>query len=550
MKYLLNKISAAVFFVSVVAFSACQTNEETFSEFSNLGETVYVGLADSVMIASGYEQVRVSIIINADPKIAKGILKSADETIDMEFDVQRKNNGTDTLNIDLSNVKEGDYRFYLHFEDANGNKSLQKEFTARVVGADYVKTLTKKEVSTVSYTQGDNGEVGARITFGKNVDKLREMRIEYTNREGMPKSVVVGAKAPFVELFDFDGGTHFKAISVFDPVNPFQEFTIEDDGTGVDDEEKFTFPTCDEVATVTFASASVDMGNVNSRESAVASFEVNPTVDCLDGDVTLTLDRDTEWFGISTDMAGPFGSSVSLSDLSVANTIYVEYKPNSQVDATHKDTVRLSASKGYLADAYIAVEGSETGIPGGVVRHPVAERAAASDIFTDDLNVYQHGTSVENLWDDDNRWPSANHSAGGLPVPVGFFTVDLSKDYKITEISWQARGDCCQNRSQKKYQYWGLPASVDPASAVTTTDYNGKPENTSAWELESLQKGWVPLGNFELDAQPGGSDTITDKIGGSIKVRYLRLVILETFEGNTGTVNFGTWDFKVDLDAL
>ena len=77
-------IYLVVFSVIIIA---CETNRETFEEFVKDGETIYIGSADTVLVAPGFNKLRFYVAINADPKITKGLLKTADESIMHEFEV-------------------------------------------------------------------------------------------------------------------------------------------------------------------------------------------------------------------------------------------------------------------------------------------------------------------------------------------------------------------------------------------------------------------------------------------------------------------------------
>lgn len=112
----------------LIIFSAivvgCETNRETFEDFVREGETIYVGAADTVLVGSGFDKLRFWVAINADPKIKKGIIISTDNSINHEFDVERKQNGSDTITFDLE-IPEGEYTFGLYMMDAAGNTSVR-----------------------------------------------------------------------------------------------------------------------------------------------------------------------------------------------------------------------------------------------------------------------------------------------------------------------------------------------------------------------------------------------------------------------------------------
>lgn len=528
-------------FISIMGVVACTSLEETYDEFTTGQETIYIGRPDTILTVSGFEKVRFSIIINADPKITSGEIRNFDSSISQLFDVVRSNAGKDTVNVDLD-LSEGNYRFWVTLMDDAGNKSLEREVPVRVLGSNYMQTLAARKVLSVAYDKAEgDGTEGAVINLDKTFEGLREVRLHYPNSAGEQQTIVLGPLENRVRIHDFAGGEAFTLESVYEPTNPFLDFiapeVIED-----------TLPPCNTLASASASVAELDLGLLESRQTTINSLSIE-SADCIDGPVMVST---TGSFKIATTPEGPFQSSLSLDDISSAVELHVEFLPNSSMDSIHRSAIVLSATN--LPETTVAeVKGEEIGVLGGIQQHPVALRQEASSVFTDDVDIFQHGTSIGNLWDGGFNWPSAVHSAGGLPTPIGFFTVDLSENYNLAEISWMPRGDCCSNRSHKRYQYWGLPDGIDPQSAITTTEFNGKPENRTAWEQEMISKGWVSLGQYTKDMDDvnnavSSGTLITDQINVVNYVRYIRVVVLETFEGSSsGTINFSELDFKVDL---
>lgn len=527
--------------LSFLVVIACTPLDETYSDFTSGSETIYVGGPDTVLVSSGIEKVRFSVIINADPKITSGELKTFDNSITHQFDVIRQHTGRDTINVDLD-LSEGNYRFLITLLDDNGNKSIEKEVPVTVLGDNYLQTLAARKITSVLYDKANGGgEEGAVISLDKSFEGLQEVRIYYPNSAGEEQTIVLNRLENSVKLTDFEAGGAFTMESVYGPENPFIDFiapeVIQD-----------TLPPCNSLATASASVTTLDLGIIESRQSAVDELSIE-SASCIDGPVSVNA---SGGFRIATTPEGPFSSGLSFDDISSAVNVYVEFTPNTSMDSVHTGAISLSA-RNMLDVSVVDLKGEETGVLGGVQTHPIAMRSEASSTFTDDLDIFMHGTSIGNLWDGAFNWPSAVHSAGGLPTPIGFFTVDLGDDFNIAEISWMPRGDCCQNRSHKRYQYWGLPGDIDPASAITTTEFNGKPENKMAWEQEMTSKGWVSLGQYQktesdyMNAVSTGT-LITDPINVVNYVRYIRVVVLETFEGSTsGTINFSELDFKVNL---
>lgn len=527
--------------LGILTIFACTSLEESYNEFTTGQETIYIGGPDTVYTASGIDQVRFYIVINADPKITNGALTTFDGSISESFEVIRQNAGRDTVTIDMD-LAEGNYRFLVALMDDNGNTSIEKEVAVRVLGNNYLQTLAARKINSVSFDKAEGGGTeGAVIALDKNFEGLQEVRLHFNNSAGEAQTQILGPLDNRIVINDFEAGGTITMESVYGPENPFTEFIAPE---VVSD----TFPPCNSLATAEASVSSLDLGIVESRESVVNSLTVT-SGNCIDGAVSVQA---TGGFGIATDPAGPFQSSLSLDDISTPVEIHVEFSPNTSADSLHQGMITLSATN-LLETTVAEIRGEETGVLGGIQRHPVAMRSEASSIFTDDLNISQHGAVVSNLWDGGFNWPSAVHSVGGLPTPIGFFTVDLGADFNLAEISWMPRADCCSERAHKRYQYWGLPGNIDPQTAITTTEFEGKPENQMAWEQEMLSKGWISLGQYsksqsEVSDALGAGTLISDQINVINYVRYVRVVVLETFEGSSaGTINISELDFKVNL---
>lgn len=132
---------------SIMVF-ACETTQETFEEFTKDGETIYVGTADTVLVGSGFNMLRFWVAINSDPKISKGLLRTNDESVMHEFEVERTKSGKDTISFDLE-LPEGEYTFGLFLMDAAGNRSVRREVPATVYGESYKGSLINRGINSI-----------------------------------------------------------------------------------------------------------------------------------------------------------------------------------------------------------------------------------------------------------------------------------------------------------------------------------------------------------------------------------------------------------------
>ncbi|MCK0155715.1 hypothetical protein MWU65_00890 [Cellulophaga sp. F20128] len=147
-KYKLN-IWIPTFVISLlVLILACETQVETYNEFTKDGETTYVGTPDSVIIAPGIEKLEFTVIINADPKITSGVIQTKDLSFVQEFNVTRANTGQDTIVLTVD-IPEGDYNFDVILKDAAMNTSIPYEINSIVYGDNYQAALLSRGISSM-----------------------------------------------------------------------------------------------------------------------------------------------------------------------------------------------------------------------------------------------------------------------------------------------------------------------------------------------------------------------------------------------------------------
>lgn len=207
-------LNLIVFFLFIVA---CESVEETFSEFTNDGETIYIGTADTVLLGPGYEKLRFWVALNADPKISKGLLKSSDESITHEFDVVRTQNGNDTISFDLE-LPEGEYTFGLFLMDDAGHQSVRREVPATVYGQRYQESLISRGIVSV-----DAFANGATFHWGDAAPNVVSTTLTYEDADGNMQSVEVDNETTQTQVENYKLGGKISVVSDFEP----SEYAIE-----------------------------------------------------------------------------------------------------------------------------------------------------------------------------------------------------------------------------------------------------------------------------------------------------------------------------------
>ncbi len=142
-----------------------------------------------------------------------------------------------------------------------------------------------------------------------------------------------------------------------------------------------------------------------------------------------------------------------------------------------------------------------------------------------------YGGSIENLWD--GNAATWYHSAcSGESGNIGddiphHFTLDLGVHTVLSKFLITPR-DKKNERNPKHFQVWGR-SDLDGAETTAVA-------NDPAWEDDALSKGWVLLHDETCDDSWNGSSNDYElKILSDTPIRYMRLRILETFDGGSAT---------------
>ncbi|WP_308992051.1 DUF4998 domain-containing protein [Mariniflexile litorale] len=135
--------------------------------------------------------------------------------------------------------------------------------------------------------------------------------------------------------------------------------------------------------------------------------------------------------------------------------------------------------------------------------------------------------------DTGDYWHSCDIKSDLYPFVMSF---DMGFEFNLTEFKLYERYGCCGERSPKIMQFWG---TNDIVLGETTVDVNDVP--LAVWEADATAKGWVKLGGFETNE----ASTFTTVFQPTAeKYRYIRLVFVESIEGQVSTPRGNFAEFK------
>lgn len=221
MRKIINK-SLLSLSVLVALVMSCESTSDTFSEFSSLGETIYVGSPDTVVTAHGYETIKFYVTINSDPKISKGVAIVGNvDSLMQEFEVVRQNDGVDIIDFDFD-LPEGEYTFNIYLMDDLDNQSIAYEVSTKTYGANYEGALIPRRASSVTAI-GDNS---VRIIWlpADGIDGIVRTEITYMDVNEVSKMMEVENNSDTTEI-SYLAGSVMEVVGVFKPLgNSIHEF--------------------------------------------------------------------------------------------------------------------------------------------------------------------------------------------------------------------------------------------------------------------------------------------------------------------------------------
>ncbi|WP_420603101.1 DUF4998 domain-containing protein [Flagellimonas sp.] len=219
MKNLITKIGMFSFGLALLIIG-CETQTETFDQFTKDGETVYIGTPDTVIVVPlGVDQSRFFVTVNADPKISKGKILDLDKNAVHEFNVDRSSLVDNTLQFDL-NLDEGDYSYKVVLEDDNGNSSIQKEVSFRVYGAKYQATLLNRAVTQMRATSEN-----VTLQFSDPLEGLLSSILSYEDADGVMQQMDLPNDVTEVVIDSYKLGGTISISGSYKPTeNAIEEF--------------------------------------------------------------------------------------------------------------------------------------------------------------------------------------------------------------------------------------------------------------------------------------------------------------------------------------
>jgi len=187
---------------------------DDYKKFTNGGEITYTGKIDSVKAWSGRNRVVMRGLFLADPKVSRCVIYWNNKADSIVVPVLREHI-VDTLNISITNVKEGVQNFLIYTYDKDGNRSIPVYVTGRAYGDRYQSSLANRGI-TIAQTN----ETGQTAIIWQGMDRLTGVfatEVTYTNINNVLKTIKVPINIDTTIIADFKPASAMKYRTLFLP---------------------------------------------------------------------------------------------------------------------------------------------------------------------------------------------------------------------------------------------------------------------------------------------------------------------------------------------
>jgi hypothetical protein len=209
-------------YLLVLVFS-CENMNDLHKEYLDRGETLYIGVADSIKVHSGLNKIGFEWLINADPRISKAVIYWNNRDTSVVIPVVRIDEGPMWLSTLITNIAEGEYIFEFEMQDNSGNISRSTEISGTVLGDIYVENLRNRGIKSLAKLV--SGEM--QITWepvSATATSLLYSIVQYTDIQGNIVTVEVENDEEVTLLQGLETGDEINIYTIHLPENGLETF--------------------------------------------------------------------------------------------------------------------------------------------------------------------------------------------------------------------------------------------------------------------------------------------------------------------------------------
>jgi hypothetical protein len=136
----MKKIIYLIAAIVAGCFTNCKDMDSTYRDLLVPNGVIYPQKAENPVFLSGLYRVQIAWAKTKDPKVIKSRIYWNNYTDSVSIDNLVVTN--DTVRVDIDQLSEGDYTFYIKNFDAEGNVSIPTEVSGQVYGENYTGSLS------------------------------------------------------------------------------------------------------------------------------------------------------------------------------------------------------------------------------------------------------------------------------------------------------------------------------------------------------------------------------------------------------------------------
>ena len=199
--------------LSSIFFFSCDNMDDIHRKYAEKDEKIYLGKVDSLKAFSGLNRVKLTWYINSDPKVKSTIIywNLKNDSIIKPF--VRTLPGIQKDSIIIENISEGSYLFECGNFNERGELSLTTKVTGVSWGENYIKNLNPRVPILLKYNPRTYAYTVNLSASFKN-DGIVYSQINYTNKNGEDKNLIIEKESNIVEMVDFPLEGDFRMRSV------------------------------------------------------------------------------------------------------------------------------------------------------------------------------------------------------------------------------------------------------------------------------------------------------------------------------------------------
>jgi hypothetical protein len=179
--------------------SCTKTSGDAYRKYMEGGEITYPGRADTVLARSGLHRILLSVILGNDPLVTQLKVFWNNKSDSIERTVKRTT-GSDTIDVLVPNLNEGDYNFTIYTYDKDNHRSVMVNAFGVAIGQNYVSTLTNRTLQSIT-SSADGKQV--TLNWGSAAAGEQGIDVSYTGADGTDRKITVPATETRTVLPDY-----------------------------------------------------------------------------------------------------------------------------------------------------------------------------------------------------------------------------------------------------------------------------------------------------------------------------------------------------------